>query len=155
MSLSSNAMRRYNQLLGETDAAYHEAAVRFGLSDSAMSILYTVCSYAEGYRCPLSEVRRSTWISKQTINSALRRLEADGIVYLIRTGGRSKDVCLTLQGIQLAQATVAKLIAAENAVFVSWPKEDVEVYLRLNQNYLTAFRAELNKQIEKGDSDAS
>ena len=155
MSLSSNAMRRYNHLIGETEAAYHDAAVRFGLSDSAMSILYTLCTYAEGYRCPLSEVCRSTWISKQTINSALRRLEADGAVYLMRTSGRRKDVCLTARGIQLAQTTVAKLIAAENAVFASWPEEDVETYLRLNQDYLTAFRDELDKQIDKGDPNAS
>lgn len=103
MPRSSRALRRFNYLLSETDAAYHEAASRLGLSDSVMQILYTVCDSDSGERCPLSEVCRRTGISKQTINSALRRLEADGIVRLEQAGGRSKDVCLTRRGGELAQ----------------------------------------------------
>ena len=31
-------MRRFNHLLGELDATYHDIALKFGLSDSAMYI---------------------------------------------------------------------------------------------------------------------
>ena len=90
MPRSSRALRRFNYLLSETDAAYHEAASRLGLSDSVMQILYTVCDSDSGERCPLSEVCRRTGISKQTINSALRRLEAGGCltVYSVEHNGR-------------------------------------------------------------------
>lgn len=39
----SKIMRRYNHLLGETEAVYHEMSLKLGLSDSAMIILYTIC----------------------------------------------------------------------------------------------------------------
>lgn len=143
MPRSSRALRRFNYLLSETDAAYHEAASRLGLADSVMQILYAVYDSAEGDRCPLSEVCRCTGISKQTINSALRKLEADGVVRLERAGGRNKDVCLTQRGMALARSTAAKIIEAEDAVLASWPAQDVEAYLSLTERYLTAFREEI------------
>ena len=52
----SRELRRFNQLIGETDRLYHEAAVRLGVSDSEMNILYAVCG--EGERCPLRQICR-------------------------------------------------------------------------------------------------
>jgi len=69
-------MKHFNLLLSEIDAAYHDAALRLGLSDSAMLILYTIC-WCDG-ECLLSDI--TSGASKQTINSALRKLEADNII---------------------------------------------------------------------------
>ena len=148
MEHSSKNLRRLNHLLSETNAAYHEAAARLGLSDSVSQILYTVCAYGCEYRCPLHRICTETGISKQTINSALRRLEGEGYVYLEQAGGKRKDVCLTAEGIALAERTVSRIIAAENAVFASWRPEDVEAYLELTEQYLTAFRREAGNQIQ-------
>ena len=74
---ASKEMRRFNYLIVETDAVYHEAALKLGLSDSALQILYTVCDYDGGDACPLQEISRRTGISKQTINSAIRKLEKE------------------------------------------------------------------------------
>ena len=148
MGHSSTALRRLNHLICETDAVYHEAALWLGLSDSVMQILYTVCNYGDGRRCPLQEVRVQTGISKQTINSALRKLEAEGIVYLEQAGGKSKDVCLTPQGEALAGRTAARVIQMENHILASWPEDEVAAYLTLMEKYLTSFRAELEQQIK-------
>ena len=42
MTQQSKQLRRFNRLVGETDAVYHELANRLGLSDSAFQILYTL-----------------------------------------------------------------------------------------------------------------
>lgn len=47
----SQDMRRCNYLLGETEATYHEIALKLGLSDSAMKILYTICEAGGSRRC--------------------------------------------------------------------------------------------------------
>ena len=49
-------LRRYNYLFGETEAAYHEAFLKLGLSDSAMKILYAICD--SGDSCLLQEICR-------------------------------------------------------------------------------------------------
>lgn len=137
----SKELKRYNYLYSETDAAYHEAAFKLGLPDSSMLVLYAICSCGDS--CLLRDICRSSGISKQTINSALRRLEADEIVYLKNAGGKNKTVCLTEKGKKLAEQTAGKIIEMENAIFSSWNKEEVDQYLELTERYLHDFRERL------------
>lgn len=74
----SPALKRLNCLLSEMDAAYHEAAQRQGQNDSSSRILYALCEL--GSPASLRAVCESTGLSKQTVNSALRKLEADGFI---------------------------------------------------------------------------
>ena len=144
---SSKDMKRFNHLLGEIEAVYHEMALKFGQSDSVMNILYTICDYGES--CPLKEICRRSGISKQTINSGLRKLETEGIVYLEQAGARGKNVCFTEKGKALARDTAIRVIEAENGILASWPKEDVEKYLELTERFLIAIK-EKAKEIDRG-----
>lgn len=134
----SNEMKRYNYLSGEINSMYHDISLHLGLSDSAMIILYTICD--NGDSCPLQEISRRSGISKQTINSAIRKLERDGIVYLKAAGAKNKNVFLTDLGKQLAQHTAIRLITIENEIFASWEKEEVEKYLELTERFLTSLK---------------
>lgn len=136
-------MERLNLLLTEIDEAYHEAALKLGLSDSAMLILYTVCSRDGG--CPLSDITHTSGVSKQTINSALRKLEAEEIVRLETIAGRRKRVCLTEQGKQLTEQTVFRLIQAENEILGSWTDEEQKLYMELTQRYLVSFKEKIKE----------
>ena len=131
---SRESLNRFNYLFGETEALYHEMAHKLGLSDSAMKILYTVCDTGEP--CPLQEVCRRSGLSKQTVNSALRKLEREQVLYLETAGGRGKQVRLTESGRKLAESTVLRIIEIENAVFGAWATEDVQTYLALTERFL-------------------
>ncbi len=89
----SKDINRFNYLLSETDAVYHDMSKRLGLSDSISQILYTICDLGDG--CLLQEICRRCGLSKQTVNSAIRRLESDGCLYLEAAGARNKKACLT------------------------------------------------------------
>ena len=136
-------MKRLNLLFSETDAAYHEAALKLGLSDSAMLILYTVCS--QGGACPLNDITHTSGVSKQTINSALRKLETEGMVRLETIGARRKRVCLTESGKELAERTVFRLIKAENEILGSWSEEEQTLYMELTHRYLISFKEKLEE----------
>ena len=57
MAYTSRDMRRYNHLLQETDAVYHEMAQHWGLSDSVMGVLYTPCAMpGAGAACGTSAI---------------------------------------------------------------------------------------------------
>lgn len=140
---SSKELRRYNYLISEIEAAYHEISSALGLSDSSMIVLYTV--FDNGGSCMLQDICRNSGISKQTINSALRKLESEGIIYLESAGTKNKKVCLTEQGKHLANHTAGKIIEMENDIFSSWEKEDVEKYLELTERYLLDLKASSTK----------
>lgn len=129
-----SALRRNNYLISEINARYHDACVKLGLSDSAMMVFYTLL--CEGDSCPLRTIYHDFGVSKQTINSALRHLEAQGHIQLQADSGLKKLVSFTPQGKALAERTVGKIIALENDIFSTWPQEDVEKYNALTQRYL-------------------
>lgn len=131
-------LKRVNYLLSEINAVYREASSALGISDSVMQILYTICNYGDS--CLLGDILRMTGLPKQTVNSALRKLEGEGIVYLRSAEKKKKSVHLTEQGKSLASATVLRLMEMENAVFDSWTAEERQSYLRMNQKYLTQFK---------------
>lgn len=141
---TTDEMKRFNYLIGETNAAYHEAALRFGLSDSTLQILYAICN--NGISCPLSDICKLSGMSKQTINSALRKLEADGILYLEVMDGRRKNVCLTDKGRELASNTAVRLIEIENSILDSWTKQEQEAYLTLTRKFLTDFQEKMKEK---------
>lgn len=139
----SDRMKRLNLITSEIDAVYHEATLKLGLTDSAMIILYTMCLFDGS--CQLSQIVGLSGLSKQTINSALRKLEDEGIVYLEAGGGRKKRVCLTDMRRGVAQDTALRLIEIENEVFSEWPAEEQEIYIRLLQRFLTSLREKVRK----------
>lgn len=145
----SKELKRCNHLLGEIDGLYHDTAVALGLSESAMKVLYTICCHGE--RCPLRTICRQSGMSKQTVNSAVRKLEGEGMVCLEASGGRNKDVRLTQAGKALAGRTAVPLMELEDEIFAAWGPEEVEQYIRLVQRYLEDFREKTKRfQRRKG-----
>lgn len=136
MERACTAIKRYNHLLGEIEGVYHEISLQLGLSDSVSKILYTLCVQED--RCPLSVICRQTGLSKQTVNSAIRKLEQQGMVLLEPVSGKSKDVLLTEAGKELARRTARRIIEMENSIFQSWDQEDVQRYLQLTEEFLRA-----------------
>lgn len=138
-----NELKRFNYLANEIDAVYHEAALKLGLSDSAMLILYTICN--NGAECLLSDITKLSGISKQTINSALRKLESEEIVYLEIFSGKKKRICLTEKGKLLVENTVLQIIKIENDIFDSWTKEERRSYIALTERYLSSLKNKIKE----------
>ncbi len=136
-------LNRINYLTNEIDAAYHEAARKLHLSDSALLILYTICNHGDG--CLLYDICRLSGASKQTINSALRKLEAEGIIYLETFDGKKKKVYLTEKGRQVTKNTALRLIEIENDIIRSWSEAEQQIYIELTQRYLASFQEKIKE----------
>lgn len=136
-------IHRINCLSGDLNALYHQAALKLGLSDSAMFVLYML--HYKGDGCLLYDICQESGISKQTINSALRKLEADGILYLENDKGRTKRVCLTDQGKEYVAQTGARLFEAECRSFNDWTEDEIDLYLSLMEKYNRSFGAQVDK----------
>ena len=102
MSIQSSAsLKRLNHLQCEMSAVYHEMSLSVGQSDSVIQILYTICD-SGGESCLLHDICNLTGLPKQTINSAIRKLEDEDIVFLEAANAKNKRVFLTQKGKQLS-----------------------------------------------------
>lgn len=140
---TSKEMHRFTYLVGETDNTYHELALKVGLSDSAMLILYTLCDM--GGTCSLQTICSYSGLTKQTINSSIRKLESENIIEIRKENGKNKKVILTDKGHEYAKNTVLKIIKIENEIMDSWSKEEVEQYLFLTEKYLGMLRDKMKE----------
>ena len=136
-------LHRINYLLSETDALYHQASQKIGLSDSASMILYTIVD--NNGSCLLSDIYKQAGISKQTVNSAIRKLESEHIVYLEKYSGREKKVLLTEAGTDFAGKTIAHLFTAEINAFSSWTEDEVKAYIHFLEKFISSFRAQVSQ----------
>ena len=132
----------YTHLSGGINSLYHEMAVRMGLSDSVMNVLYVICE--KGDRCLQSEISKLSGISRQTINSAIRNLKKDGIVCLEQGHGRNTIVCLTEKGKKISEEKICPIFEIENKIWNEWTAEEQHQYLMLTQKYRDALQKHMN-----------
>ena len=128
-----SAFQEFNRIDGQIQRSYHEAAVKMGLPDSEFWILYALVTNEP--KLPQAELTFVTGISKTTINSALKKMEREGLLELTPGSGRNICVSLTPAGNQLAEKTVCRLVALENRVYESWSPEEQAMLIQLNRDY--------------------
>jgi DNA-binding MarR family transcriptional regulator len=136
-------IHRINYLNSEMDALYHQSSLKLGISDSVSIVLYTI--YDMGENCLLSNIYKKSGISKQTINSAIRGLEAEKILYLEQYAGRTKKIVLTEKGKDFVKKTVAKLYEAEMNALDTWSLKEINTYISLMEKYADCFHQQIEK----------
>lgn len=136
-------VHKTNCLSNDMNALYHQAARKLGVADSVLIVSYTLFEKGDG--CALYDVYTESGVSKQTINSAIRKLETDGVLYLEQDKGKAKRIRLTESGKRFVERTAGTLFAAECRAFGDWTDEEFDIYLRLMARYNSAFRAEIEK----------
>jgi DNA-binding MarR family transcriptional regulator len=129
--------RAINNILGQIGGAYHDVVVRFGLSDSVFDILYLLAEEGEG--CSQNRLCTVGGMSKTTVNSAIRKMEREGLVALEAGDGRTTRVFLTEAGRTLQQDTACRIMRIEEEIFSSWPEKDQRKLIELNERFLASF----------------
>ena len=135
----------YNQLLKECDNIYHDAAVRAGLSDCAFWILYSL--HDADHTITQSEIGDNASMPRQTVNSALKKLEKDGYLTLEKVNGKmGKAIHLTEQGTEFAETHIAPVAAAEERACISFTDVEKEVFLKTFRFLVDRLKAEISEE---------
>lgn len=147
-SKTDRAIAAYNSLWKEQNEIYSAAARRFGLSDSAMWILYFL-RLSDGV-CQQKELASSMSQPKQTTNSSVKQLEREGYVTL-RSGSdrRCRLVELTPKGSELAQRTSDHVIAAECETWEDFTECEQEDLIKLLSKYNKRLKMRMEENNEE------
>lgn len=136
-----------NRIFREFDDLYHSVSVNCGLSDSAFDILYCVGEMGEG--CRQKDICLYFYTSKQTLHSAIRKLEQDGILELVSGKGRDKHIYLTEKGRSILEDKILPVMRAENAAFSKMSEEESEQLLNLTWKYMSFLKQNLCSKDEE------
>ena len=138
-----NEINRINYLTTEMESLYHLSSLKLGITDSVSIVLYSI--HDAGNECLLSDIYKNSGISKQTINSSVRRLEQAGYLTLTPGKGRDMHMFLTEAGKQLVSEKITPFIERENAAFLSLSDAEQRRLLQLSEKYF----ANLQKQLRQ------
>lgn len=125
--------KEYVEITGQVSSAYHEAALKFQLTDCELDVLYVLCAHEPG--CYQSALYRETGRTRSTVNSAVKKMEKKELLYITQGPGRNTCVFMTEKGKLLMKDTVYKIIHIENEIYDSWTEEERRTFMRLSRDY--------------------
>ena len=129
----------------EEDSVYHSAAVKFGLSDTAMWILYVL---SEPDSCVTQQdLCRQGSFPTQTVNTAISNMVKNGYVTLEPIPGsrNQKRIVLTDAGRELTEGTMCKLRMAEERAYGALTVDELETYLAMTKRLTDSLKKEISK----------
>lgn len=126
----SKKMLEFNEIMKETDDLYRNLAKKFKMSDCMLWILYILRE--DDRAVTQSDICNMMCLPKQTVNSSLKKMESEGYIELLNINDkRSKQVCLTEKGIDLANNTVDIVISKENNALSKMDEKEQELLMNL------------------------
>lgn len=145
MTKQNQTMQQYNAIYSETTNEYHELNRRLGLSDTESIILYAVSldeNVSQKAICGLSG------LSKQTINSAVKKMIREGILESLN-GRKNEKLVPTVKGNKIIEEKVNVIVDIENRILQSWTAEEREIFIDLSRRFLNSLKEECDKLEKK------
>ena len=129
----------------EQDAIYHTVAVRHGLSDTALWVLYIL--YITEGDCTQQDLIRQCFFSKQTVNTAVTGLMKKGYLTLEMIPGTRnlKRLLLTEEGRAIVEVTAQPMREAEKRAYGALSETELEQYLALTERLTQSLRIEMEE----------
>lgn len=129
MDYPTHSLRNFNSVLQDNNSIYRLLSRRLKVPECTSWILYSLRTE----EAPLTQTRLCQLLfqSKQTVNSALKSMEADGIITLSPgKDRRTRVITLTEKGLALAARTADRIIEVEEAALSGLAPGELEAFLQ-------------------------
>lgn len=94
----ADAAKEISRLSREMESLYHELSLKTGLSDSAFLIFYAIGELGDG--CLQTQIADEYCVSRQTINTSVKRLVQQGFLSLAPGAGAACTCTLHRQDVR-------------------------------------------------------
>ncbi|MCI8408427.1 MAG: MarR family transcriptional regulator [Lachnospiraceae bacterium] len=137
----------FNRAHKRMNVLYHNYAKDAGISDAAFWLMYSL--YEKGGPCTQTELCEAWLFAPQTINSALKSLEKQGLITmeLAPNSRKNKQFFFTGTGEQLVKEKIIPLIHAEEQSFLRLNEQERNALLVITQKHIDILEKEINKII--------
>ena len=133
-----DAAKEISRLSREMEQLYHELSLKTGLSDSAFLIFYALAELGDG--CLQTQIADEYCVSRQTINTSVKRLVQQGFLSLSPGRGRDMHLHLTATGHAVMEEKLAPVFSLEESVLACMPEAQRAQLLHLLGCYVQLYR---------------
>ncbi len=127
------SIKEYRAQYWESDGLYNSVIEKSGLSTSELMTLYCV---SNGINTQTA-ISKKLCMPKQTINSAVKKFEKQGVMVLVETYGNNKlkTLALTAKGEELVKDKILAMDNIEEAVWAELDDDEKEQLVRLTARF--------------------
>lgn len=127
------SIKEYRAQYWESDGLYNSVIEKSGLSTSELMTLYCVSNAINTQ----TAISKKLCMPKQTINSAVKKFEKQGVMVLVETYGNNKlkTLALTAKGEELVKDKVLAMDNIEEAVWAELDDDEKEQLVRLTARF--------------------
>lgn len=140
-AIAAASVAAFTDLYHRENELYHAAARRTGVADSVLLILYDL---TEEDGLTQKQLCLGNGLSKQTVNSAVKRMAEEGYLR-IENCGRTSRLWLTDYGRAFAAEHVEPVRHAEREAMAMMSPADQAELIRLYGTYVEAFGAAIQR----------
>ena len=139
----SEKVKYLNSMLCEIDNLYQSLLQDKKLSDSEYVVMFAILELGEG--CLQKDIADNSYINKKTINSAIKKLEREGLITLKAGKYPNMHIYLTEKGAEYINHNVIPIINIENKVLEQFPDNEFNSLVENYSKYIKVFRTEVQK----------
>ena len=138
-------MESGNNIYKKNCAVYYKIAAYYGFTETMFDILYFVRENEEYYT--QAQLCSSLYLRKQTVNTALKKLEKDGYIYLKKEAGneKNKTIHFTEKGEELARNTIDQVFELEKRAFERLSTEERKGAIYYGMKQIEVLEEELDR----------
>ena len=133
-------LNRINKVMND---GYHEVSVRHGVNDSEFDILYSIYELGDG--CLQRDICKVSYLAKQTVHSAIRKLEREGLIRLEPGKGRQMHIRLTESGREKITQFIIPIVRCEEEALQAFDETEVQQMLSWYERYVECLRTKLQE----------
>lgn len=140
-----SVLAAFNRAHKRMNVLYHNYAKKVGISDAALWLLYSL--YEKGEPCTQTELCEVWFFAPQTINSALKSLEKQGLITLdlVPNSRKNKQFFFTEAGERFVKEKIAPLVQAEEQSFLRLEERERDELLAITQQHINLLEEEINR----------
>lgn len=138
-------LAEFNRAHKRMNVLYHNYAKNAGISDAAFWLMYSL--YEKGGPCTQTELCEAWLFAPQTINSALKALEKQGLITLelVPNSKKNKQFFFTEAGEKLVKEKIDPLVQAEEQSFLRLEESERNELLKITQKHISILEDEINR----------
>jgi len=131
-------LKQLNGMLCEIDSLYQALLAAKNVSDSEFVVIIAILSLGEG--CLQKDIAETSYMSKKTINSTIKKLEKEEFIELKAGKYPNMHIYLTKKGIEHIKNNILPIIDVEERVLNSMSDDEFERLVIGSAKYTGIFK---------------
>lgn len=131
-------LKQLNGMLCEIDSLYQALLAAKNISDSEFVVMIAILALGEG--CLQKDIAETSYMSKKTINSTIKKLEKEGYIKLKAGKYPNMHIYMTPQGTEHIKNNILPIIDVEERVLNSMSEEEFERLIIGSSKYIGIFK---------------